>query len=59
MCCGLQDSLYWQNVRLRNHLKSLEMDLTYEEEPGDHRWEYWDMKIQRVLEWLPLKGEGK
>ncbi len=59
MCCGLQDSLYWQNVRLRNHLKSLEMDLTYEEEPGDHRWEYWDMKIQRVLEWLPLEGEGK
>ncbi len=57
MCCGLQDGLYWQNVRLRNHLNSLDMRVTFEEEAGDHRWEYWDMKIQNVLKWLPLGAQ--
>ena len=57
MCCGLQDGLYWQNVRLRNLLKSLDIPLTYEEEDGVHSWDYWDMKIQSVLNWLTAGKE--
>ena len=57
LCCGLQDPLYWQNVRLRNLLKSLDIPLTYEEEDGTHEWGYWDKKIQCVLNWLDKDGE--
>ncbi|MDR3121602.1 MAG: esterase family protein [Clostridiales bacterium] len=53
--CGTEDFLYDQNVAFRDHLQALGYDLTYEEGPGDHQWKYWDEKIQRVLEWLPLK----
>lgn len=52
--CGTEDFLYEQNVRFRDHARSLGLDLTYEEGPGDHEWGYWDRQIQRVLEWLPL-----
>jgi S-formylglutathione hydrolase FrmB len=55
--CGTEDFLYDQNVRMRDHLRKLGFDLTYEESPGDHSWKYWDEKIQTVLEWLPINGE--
>jgi len=57
--CGTEDFLYQSNIAFRDHVKSLGFDLTYEEDPGDHQWKYWDEKIQRVLEWLPLKRENK
>ena len=43
------------NRRFREHAKTLGLNLTYEEEPGIHEWGYWDQKIQRVLEWFPIK----
>jgi S-formylglutathione hydrolase FrmB len=52
--CGTEDFLYDQNVRFRDHARTLGLDLTYEEGPGEHVWSYWDQQIQRVLEWLPL-----
>jgi S-formylglutathione hydrolase FrmB len=55
-CCGTEDFLYEHNQRFLQHARSLSLDLTYEEEPGSHNWAYWDMKIQRVLDWLELKG---
>ena len=30
------------------------LDLTYEEGPGNHNWEFWDKYIRHVLDWLPL-----
>jgi S-formylglutathione hydrolase FrmB len=53
-CCGLEDPLYENNVRARDYLVSLGLELTYEEGPGAHEWGYWDQQIQRVLSWLPL-----
>ncbi len=53
-CCGTEDFLYEDNIRFRDHCRKLGLPLTYEEEPGDHEWGYWDMKIQKVLSWLPL-----
>ncbi len=55
MWCGTEDFLYGQNAVMRDHLTRLGYDLTYEESPGDHQWKYWDEKIRRVLEWLPLR----
>ena len=53
--CGTEDFLYAQNVTMKEHLESLDYDLTYEESAGDHQWYYWDAQIQRVLQWLPLE----
>ncbi|MBR1584721.1 MAG: esterase family protein [Clostridia bacterium] len=57
MWCGTEDFLYAANVKLKNHLLSVGLDLTYEESPGIHSWMYWDQKIQTVLNWLPLGKE--
>jgi putative tributyrin esterase len=51
-CCGTEDFLYEGNQKFLNHARRLQLDLTYEEEEGAHTWDYWDMKIQRVLGWL-------
>lgn len=56
--CGTEDFLYEDNARMRDHLKKLGYNLTYEESPGDHSWPYWDAKIQTVLNWLPLGEKG-
>lgn len=55
MWCGTEDFLYQSNLRMRDHLRALNYDLTYEECPGDHQWKYWDAKIQTVLGWLPIE----
>ncbi|MCL6457685.1 MAG: esterase family protein [Gorillibacterium sp.] len=55
-CVGTEDFLYDDNQRFLEHAKQKKLDLVYEEEPGEHEWGYWDRKIQRVLEWLPLKA---
>ena len=51
-CCGTEDDLYPQNVRFRDEIRKLSLDLTYEEGPGEHDWAYWDKMIQRVLAWM-------
>lgn len=54
-CCGTEDFLYQHNIRFRDHARSLGLDLTYEEGPGEHEWGYWDRMIQNVLNWLPIR----
>ena len=51
-CCGTEDILYADNVRFRDAIRQLPLDLTYEEGPGEHTWAYWDEMIQRVLAWM-------
>lgn len=53
--CGTDDFLYEDNLRFRDHCRTLGLPLTYEEGPGGHDWACWDLMIQRVLEWLPLR----
>jgi S-formylglutathione hydrolase FrmB len=54
--CGRQDFLYAQNLRFRDHLRALGLDLVYREDDGAHTWDRWDEWIARVLEWLPLRA---
>lgn len=57
--CGTADFLYDHNIKFRDHLKAIGYDATYEEDEGySHEWGYWDMTIQRVLKWLPLKSSA-
>jgi S-formylglutathione hydrolase FrmB len=55
--CGTEDFLYRANVRFRDHTRALGIDLTYEEGPGAHEWDYWDANIRKVIDWLPLKRQ--
>ena len=55
--CGTEDFLYADNVRFREHAKTLGLDILYEEGPGGHTWDCWDAQIQRVLAWLPGVGQ--
>jgi putative tributyrin esterase len=52
MACGLEDELYEMNVKFRDFAGSNSVDLTYEEGPGGHTWDFWDQYICRALEWL-------
>ena len=52
--CGTEDFLIEANHTFKTRADLLGLNLTYEEGPGVHEWSYWDRKIQRVLEWLPL-----
>ncbi len=54
--CGTEDFLYNQNIMMRDRLRSLSFDLTFEESQGDHQWKYWDEKIKTVLDWLPINN---
>jgi putative tributyrin esterase len=54
--CGTDDFLYQDNVRFRDHSRTVGLPLTYEEGPGGHEWACWDLMIQRVLDWLPLRN---
>lgn len=54
-CCGTEDFLYQDNLYFRDTCLRAGIDLTYEEGPGAHDWEYWDARIQDVLQWLPLR----
>jgi len=56
--CGTEDFIYQQNVHARQEFEKLGLDLTYEEHPGIHDWNYWDTHIQRVLDWLPLANDS-
>ena len=56
-CCGTEDDLYADNVRFRDAVRKLPLDLTYEEGPGEHNWGYWDKMIQNVLTWMFPKGK--
>lgn len=49
--CGTEDFLYQGNLNAWDHVKKLGYDLTCQESAGDHRWKYWDEKIQDVLRW--------
>ena len=51
-CCGTEDELHPDNVRFREAVRKLPLDLTYEESPGEHNWAYWDKMIQNVLAWM-------
>jgi putative tributyrin esterase len=51
-CCGTEDELHPDNLRFRDLVRKLPLDLTYEEGPGEHNWAYWDKMIQHVLAWM-------
>ena len=57
VACGTEDFLIEEN-RAFNKYFGDELSIHYEESPGAHTWDFWDDKIQKVLDWLPLNRTG-
>ena len=53
--CGLQDTLRSQSLQLQEILKRKQFSIKYEEWPGAHSWEFWDISIQKMLEYSLLE----
>ena len=50
----------WRFLFITDPQLKEKVDLTYEEGPGNHEWDFWDRYILKILDWLPLnkKDEG-
>ena len=55
LTCGTEDFTWRFNVHARDVFRNLGIDLTWDERPGNHNWDFWDKAIVRYLEWLPLR----
>lgn len=60
LACGTEDSLLGRNRDMRDFLKEHGADVTYEEGPGGHEWDFWDAYIKKAIyEWLPTESSGQ
>ena len=58
LACGTEDTLLQGNRRMRDYMKAAGMDVTYEEGPGGHEWDFWNRYIKKVIDWLPLNEDA-
>ena len=54
LACGTEDFLLEGNRKIRDYMKAAGVDVTYEEGPGAHEWDFWNRYIKKVIDWLPL-----
>lgn len=54
MACGTEDRLIPHSRTYRKLLEDNGFDVTYEEGPGNHNWDFWDSYIKKAIDWLPL-----
>lgn len=52
MACGTRDDLFPCNVEFRDFLRDKGCDVTWDEADAEHNWDFWDMEILKVLDWL-------
>ena len=54
LACGTEDHLLHHSRSFRDLLVEKGFDVTYEEGPGGHEWDFWDTYIKKAIDWLPL-----
>ena len=59
LACGTADPLLPANRKFKDAMEALGADVTYEEGPGAHEWDFWNRYIKKVLDWLPLDKDSK
>lgn len=53
LACGTEDFLFEANQSFHAHLELRNVEHFYEETPDyAHTWDYWDLKIQEILDWM-------
>lgn len=57
LTCGLDDHLYTENMKFKEHLSSLEYPMTFTTWQGTHDWDFWDTSIQKAFEYYFTKGD--
>lgn len=50
--CGTEDFLYEMNLSVRDRFLAMGAKLTYAEGPGGHDWNFWDNRMQEMLDWF-------
>jgi putative tributyrin esterase len=50
--CGTKDSLYPDNLTFRDKAAEAGYEMTYLEWAGEHAWPFWDVAIQRALQFF-------
>ncbi len=50
--CGTEDFLYGQNAKFKAALSAAGYGHTYMEWPGGHEWPFWDVAIQRAIQFF-------
>ena len=58
MACGTRDDLLPSNIAFRDFLRSKGIEVTWDEGDYRHDWDFWDLQIKKVLDWLPLEEES-
>jgi S-formylglutathione hydrolase FrmB len=55
MACGTKDGLMKANTDFRDFLQENGICVTWDEGDYGHEWDFWDLQIKKVLDWLPLQ----
>ena len=62
LACGLDDPLLPPNRKFRDAMSELGVNVTYEEGPGAHEWDFWNRYIKKVLDcashWIKTAKKG-
>lgn len=58
LACGTEDELLEGSRKVRDYMSAAGADVTYEEGPGGHEWDFWNRYIKKFIDWLPLEEES-
>ncbi len=53
-CCGTEDGCYPSYLAFLDFAASLGVNVISHESEGYHSWEFWNMEIERFIDWNPL-----
>lgn len=53
-CCGTEDFTYAGFVAFKAFSEKLGIEVTFEEGPGCHMWDFWSDHLVKFIDWLPL-----
>ena len=58
LACGTEDELLEGSQNVRDYMRAAGADVTYEEGPGGHEWDFWNRYIKKFIDWLPLEKDA-
>jgi putative tributyrin esterase len=53
LSCGTKDMLYQKCLAYYKRLRELGADVTWDELPYAHEWRFWNIQIEKFLDWIP------
>lgn len=53
-CCGTEDFTYTGCIKFIEYAKEIGLEITYEEGPGGHDWDFWERWLRRIVDWMRI-----